>query len=87
MSITCHNALIDNKPFFDQPVRNKQEEKLVEMSRNNDYTTGNLLDKLIGISLGQTNMNISQQINFVEKLEMDDGVTMFLLLKSSKKLF
>ena len=30
------NALIDNKPFFDQPVKNKQEtcEKLVEMSRN-----------------------------------------------------
>ena len=29
------NALIDNKPFFDQPVKNKQEvyEKLI------DYTT------------------------------------------------
>ena len=40
------NALIDNKIFFDQPVKNKQEmyEKLVEMSRNNDYATGNLLD-------------------------------------------
>ena len=41
-------ALIDNKPFFDRPVKNKQEayEKLVEMSRNNDCTTGNLLDYL-----------------------------------------
>ena len=39
-------ALIDNKPFFYQPLKNKQEayEKLVEMSRNNGYTTGNLLD-------------------------------------------
>ena len=29
-------ALINNKPFFDQPVKNKQEayEKLIEMSRN-----------------------------------------------------
>ena len=40
------NALIDSKPFFDQPVENKQEayEKLIEMSRNNDCTTGNVLD-------------------------------------------
>ena len=40
------NALIDNKPFFDQPVKNKQEayEKLVEMSRKNVHTTVNLLD-------------------------------------------
>ena len=39
------NVLIDNNPFFNQPLKNKQEvyEKLIEMSRNNDYTTGNLL--------------------------------------------
>ena len=38
------NALIDNKPFFDQPVKNKEEayEKLMEMWRNNDKTTGYL---------------------------------------------
>ena len=32
------NALTDNKPFSDQPVKNKQEayEKLIEMSRNDD---------------------------------------------------
>ena len=54
-------ALIDNKPFFDQPVKSKQEvyEELVEMSRNEDCTIGNLLDflnyrryyKLTGIGL------------------------------------
>ena len=63
MSITCHqqksNALIDNKPFSDQSVKNEQEayEKLTEMSSNDDHTTGNLLDylyhqkyyKLIGV--------------------------------------
>ena len=38
----------DKKPFFDQLVKNKQlYEKLVEMSRNNDYAKGNLLDRLI----------------------------------------
>ena len=42
MSLIDFNVLIDNKPFFDQPVKNKQ--KLTEMSRNDDYTTGNLLD-------------------------------------------
>ena len=42
------NVLIDSKPFFDQPVKNDQEvyEKLVEMSINNDYTTGNFLNYL-----------------------------------------
>ena len=47
INISCHfNALIDNKLFFDQPVKNKQEayENLIEMSRYDDYTRGNLLD-------------------------------------------
>ena len=40
------NALINNKPLFDQTVKSKQEayEKIIEMSRNDDYLTGNLLD-------------------------------------------
>ena len=46
VEIKDFNALIDNKPFFYLPVKNKQEayEKFIEMSRNNDYATGNLLD-------------------------------------------
>ena len=48
VEIKGFNVLIDNKPFFDQHVKNKQEayEKLVEMSRNNDYTTANLSNYL-----------------------------------------
>ena len=48
VEIKDFNVLIDNKPFFDQQVKNKQEayEKLIEMSRNHDYTTRNLLDNL-----------------------------------------
>ena len=66
------------------------------MSRNNDYTIKNLLDylyhqnyyKLIGIDLPrQTNTSIPQQINFTGKLEEDDNATLFLSLKSGKKLF
>ena len=70
------NVLIDNNPFFNQPLKNKQEvyEKLIEMSRNNDYTTGNLLHyfchekcyKRIGIDLSRQKIaSIPQQINFV----------------------
>ena len=48
IDIENFNALIDNKLFFERPVKNRQEayEKLVEMSRNNNYTTRNLLDYL-----------------------------------------
>ena len=43
VDIKDFNALIDNKPIFDQPVKDKQEayEKLIEMWKNDDYTTGN----------------------------------------------
>ena len=36
------NVLIDGKTFFDLPV--KAYEKIIDMSNNNDHTTGNLLD-------------------------------------------
>ena len=63
------------------------------MSRNDDYTTGNLLDylnhqnyhKLTGIDLSkQTNKNIRQQINFVRRLEEDDGAIFFIAEKQRK---
>ena len=38
--------LNDGKSFFDVPVKNKEEanEKIMRISKDNDYTTGNLLD-------------------------------------------
>ena len=38
--------LIDGKRFFDMPIKNEEEryEQIIEMRRNNDYTTGNVLD-------------------------------------------
>ena len=46
VEIKDFNALLDDKSFFEQPVKNKQEvhEKLVKMSRNDDYITGSLLE-------------------------------------------
>ena len=42
------NVLIDGKSFFDLPGKNEEEayEKIIEMSRNDVYSTGNLLDFL-----------------------------------------
>ena len=85
--------MIGNKPFFDQPVKNKQE--AYEKLTYDDYITGNLLDfsyhqnyyKLIGIDLSrQTNTNISQWINFTEKLEKDVGAAMFFIAEKPQKI-
>ena len=61
LEIRDFDALIKNKPFFDQHIKSKQGayEKLVEMSKNNDYITEQVLDysvhqnysKFIGIDL------------------------------------
>ena len=45
VEIKDSNVLIDGKSFFDLPVKNEETyEKIMDMSNNNDYTTGNLLD-------------------------------------------
>ena len=83
------NVLNDNKPFFDQPVKNKQKvyEKLIEMSKNDDYTTGNLLHYLyhqnyhklfLYLLVWFLNTLILQEKHFYRKA---------FLLKSSKKIF
>ena len=74
------------------PVKNEEEacQKIIEMSSNNDYTTGNILDfaylkknyKLIAIDLSkQTKSKDPQQINFIEKLSRNTGATMFFIIK------
>ena len=73
-------------------MKNKNEayEKLVEMSRNDNNATENLLDfsyhqkcyKFVGIDLSrQANTNIPQQINFTGTLEEEDGATVFYCWK------
>ena len=43
VEIKDFNVLIDGKSFFDLPVKNEEEayENIIEISKNNDYTTGN----------------------------------------------
>ena len=63
------------------------------MGKNNDYTTGNLLDyeyfskhyRLIGIDLNKQieleNPDLKQQINFIGRLEREGGATMFFIIE------
>ena len=41
-----YNVIIDKLAFFDLPIKSEEEayEKIIDISRNNEYTTGNLLD-------------------------------------------
>ena len=98
VEIKDFNVLIDGKNFFDVPVKNKEEayEKNISIGKNNDYTTGNLLDyeyfskqyKLIVIDLSKQieleNLDLRQQINFIGKLE-DDKATMFFIVEKSEE--
>ena len=90
------NVLIDGKCLFDLPVKNEEKgyEKIIEISNNNDYTTGNLLDfgyfkkdyKLIAIDLSkQTKLKDPQQISFIGKLLNTRGATMFFIIEKSEK--
>ena len=76
---------------------NKEEvyKEITEMSRNNDYTTGNLLDfayfkencRLIAIDLSkQTKLKDPQQINFIGKLENQahEAIMFFIIEKSEE---
>ena len=75
--------LIDGKSFFDVLVKNKEEalEKIMSISKTNDYRTGNLLDyeyfskhyQLIVIDLRKQieieNRNFKQQIILLVNLK------------------
>ena len=99
VEIKDFNVLIYGKSFFDMPIKNGEEtyEQIIEMGRNNDYTTGNLLDyeyfskhyKLIAIDLSKQteleNPDLKQQINFIGRLKRDEGATMFFIIEKSEE--
>ena len=87
------NVIIDKLAFFDLPIKTEEEayEKIIDISRNNEYTTGNLLDydyfkkyyKLIAIDLSQQqvlqeNDGLIQQINFIGRLEKAANVSIII---------
>ena len=92
------NVIIDRLVFFEFPIKNEEEayEKVIDISRNNEYTTGNLLDydyfkkyyKLIAIDLSkqqvlQENEYLIQQVNFIDRLETAANV--FIIIEKKEQ--
>ena len=91
--------MIDGKPFFEIPVKNKEEayEQIIEMSKNNDCTTSNLLNygyfskhyRLIAIDLSKQieleNPNLKEQINFIGRLERNEDAAMFFIIEKKEE--
>ena len=90
------SVLIEGKRFFDLAVKDEEEayEKIVKMGRNNDYTTGNLLDfaylkktnRLIATDLNEeTKLKDPQKISFIGRLLAARGATMFIVTEKSEE--
>ena len=92
-----YDVIIDKLAFFDLPIKTEEEayEKIIDISRNNEYTTGNLLDydyfkkyyKLIAIDLSkqqvlQENEDLIQKINFIGKLE--EAANVFIIMEKKE---
>ena len=78
-------------------MRNEEEayKKIIEMSRNNDYTTGNLLDfayfknnyRLIAIDLSkQSKLMDPQQNSFIGRVLATHGATMFSITEKWEEI-
>ena len=93
-----YNVIIDKLAFFDLPITTEEEayEKIIDISKNNEYTTGNLLDydyfkkyyKLIAIDLSkqqvlQENEDLIQQINFIGRLE--EAANVFIIIEKKER--
>ena len=91
-----YNVIIDKLSFFDLPIKTEEEayEKIIDISRNNEYTTG-LLDydyfkkyyKLIAIDLSkqqvlQENEDLIQQVNFIGRL--DEAANVFIIIEKKE---
>ena len=88
--------MIDQKPFFEIPVKNKEETygAIIELIRHSDCTTGNLLGyeyysthyKLIAMNLTKQteleNPDLKQQINFIGRLEQN--TTIFVIVEQKE---
>ena len=91
------NVIIDKLAFFDLPIKTEKEayEKVIDISKNNEYRAGNLLDydyfkkyyKLIAVDLSkqqvlQENEDLIQQINFIGRLE--EAANVFIIIEKKK---
>ena len=92
------NVIMDKLALFDLTIKTEEEayEKIIDSSKNDEYTTCNLLDydyfkkyyKLIAIDLSkqqvlQENKDLIQQINFVGRLE--EAANVFIIIEKNEE--
>ena len=92
-----YNVIIDKLAFFDLHIKTEEEayDKIIDISRNNEYATGNLLDydyfrkhyKLIATDLIkqqvlQENEDLFQEINFIGRLE--NAANVFIIIEKKE---
>ena len=96
------NVIIDKfLAFFDLSIKTEEEayEKIIDISKNDEYTTGNLLDydyfkkyyKLIAIDLSkqqvlQENEDLIQQINFIGRLDINVNANANIFIIIEKRI-
>ena len=99
VEIKDYNVVINGQIFFNVPIKSKEEtyENIVEMSKNNNYITGNLLDyenvsnhyKLIATDVSkQADLGAAdtmQQTNFIGRLERNEGAAMFFIIEKTEE--
>ena len=92
-----YNVIIDKLAFFDLSIKTEEQayEKILDISKNNEYTAGHLLDysyfkkhyKLITIHLSkqqvlQENEDLIQQINFIGRLT--EAANVFIIIEKKE---
>ena len=86
-----YNVIIDKLAFFDLCIKTKEEayENIIDISRNNEYATGNLLDydyfkkyyKLIAIDLSK--QQILQENELIGRLT--EAANVFIIIEKKEK--
>ena len=95
------NVIIDKLAFFDLPIKIEEEayEKTIDISKNDEYTNGNLLDydyfkkyyKSIAIDLRKQQVlqeykDLIQQINFIGRLDINANASANVFIIIEKKI-
>ena len=93
VEIKDYNVIIDGEPFYEIPIRNKEEiyKKITELIRNDLLRTGDKFNfdyfsehcKLIAIDLSKQKSDLkNQQINFIGRLEQN--ATIFFIVEEKE---
>ena len=88
-----YNVIIDKLAFFDLSIKTEEEayEKIIDISRNNEYTTGNLLDydyfkkyyKLTAIDLSKQQV-LQENKDLIQQIELEEAANVFIIIEKKE---